>query len=133
MVDGIFTCSTKTIRNYDTCQRWSILRYNDRIRYPLPGDSGALILEQDTGNVVALVTDIEYLKVGYVTNVLPIWEFYEFITEDAIEIIINYESLKEDVIDKPERFGLLHYSLKSGYYIHIILAVVVISIQYFEN
>ena len=55
-----------------------------------PGDSGALVLDSATGWVVGVVSMIELVKDSvFVTIVKPIWEFYDFVSEDAVDIIYH--------------------------------------------
>ena len=58
--------------------------------FAIPGDSGALVLDLETGLVVGVVSMIELVKdSGFVTIVKPIWEFYDFVSEDAVDIIYH--------------------------------------------
>ena len=60
-----------------------------------PGDSGALVLDSATGWVVGVVSMIELVKdSGFVTIVKPIWEFYDFVSEEAVDVIYSVAKLR---------------------------------------
>ena len=63
--------------------------------FAIPGDSGALVLDSKTGWVVGVVSMIELVKdSGAVTIVKPIWEFYDFRSEEAVDVIYSVAKLR---------------------------------------
>ena len=58
--------------------------------FAIPGDSGAIVLDLETGWVVGVVSIIESVEdSGFVTIVKPIWEFYDFVSEDAVDVVYH--------------------------------------------
>eukprot|EP01039_Chlorochromonas_danica_P012564 gene12564-14404_t len=56
---------------------------NEVTPFSIPGDSGSLILN-DEGEILGVVKEITQLKqhgTAYVTEVLPVWEFYDWLSE----------------------------------------------------
>jgi hypothetical protein len=52
--------------------------------FAIPGDSGSVVFDWETGNVVGIVIDIRQLEQhngAYVTRVLPVWEIADHLEE----------------------------------------------------
>ena len=60
---------------------------NEVTPFSIPGDSRSLVFRQDTGVVVGIVTDIVLQMVTvddhatqlYISEVFPVWEFFDWI------------------------------------------------------
>lgn len=56
---------------------------NETTPFSVPGDSGSLVLN-DVGEVLGIITQIDLQEHGNsicVTAVLPVWEFYDWLSE----------------------------------------------------
>ena len=66
------------------------VRGHQMTSFAIPGDSGAIVLDLETGWVVGVVSIIESVEdSGFVTIVKPIWEFYDFVSEDAVDVVYH--------------------------------------------
>lgn len=56
---------------------------NEVTPFSIPGDSGSLVLnnEGEILGVVTKITQFEQHGTAYVTEVLPVWEFYDWLSE----------------------------------------------------
>ena len=65
-----------------------------------PGDSGSLVLDLKTGNVVGAVSSIRFENDdnsdSYVTEVAPIFLFYNFSMTEALDVIESVNQMKLD-------------------------------------
>lgn len=56
------------------------VKENEVTPFSVPGDSGSLVLNAE-GEVVGIVSEIAQFGERYVTEVLPVWEFYDWLSE----------------------------------------------------
>lgn len=53
---------------------------NEVTPFSIPGDSGSLVLNAE-GEVLGIVMNITQFETVYVTEVLPVWKFYDWLSE----------------------------------------------------
>ncbi len=55
-----------------------------------PGDSGKLVIDRATGDLLGMVSELVLNNSTYLTKVVPLWCFFGWLTEDVIDVVKSY-------------------------------------------